>query len=64
MLYQGLVASPEEVESQERVFVTPFADGFTTFGGDETATGCPDYDVAICVVGNQEANEGNKGLVD
>ena len=64
MLFQGLVASPEEVESEERVFVAPFADGFATFGGDEAATGYPDCDVAVYVVGKQKTNEGTKYLVE
>ena len=64
MLFQGFEGSPEEVESQERVLVAPFADGFATFGGDEAATGCPDCDAAVYVVGNQKANEGKKCLVE
>ena len=64
MLFQGFEGSPEEVESQERVLVAPFADGFATFGGDEAATGCPDCDVAVYVVGNQKASEGKKCLVE
>ena len=64
MLFHGLVARPEEIESQEWVFVAPFADGFATFGGDEAATGCPGCDVAVYVVREPKANEGKKWLVD
>ena len=37
MLFEGFIESPEEVESQDWVFVAPFADGLAAFGGDEAA---------------------------
>ena len=63
MLFQRLESGPEEIESEERVLVAPFGDGFATFRGDEAATGCPDRDVAVYVVRKQKADEGRKCLV-
>lgn len=64
MLFHGLVAGPEEIESQEWVFVAPFADRFATFGGNEAATGCPNCDVVVYEVRKPKAKEGNQCLVE
>lgn len=64
MLSHGFVHGKEEVEPEERVFVAPFADGLAAFGGDEAAAGSADCYIKICVVGNQEADEGEEGLVE
>lgn len=39
VLFEFPVAGPEEIDSQEWVFVAPFAEGLAAVGGDEAAAG-------------------------
>ena len=43
----GFIESPEEVESQDGVFVPPSADGLAAIGGDEAAARCACCHVVI-----------------
>ena len=62
MLLNGVIHIPEEIDSENWVFVAPFADGFAAFGRDEAAAGCANGEVAVCVVGKENAGYGEEGL--
>ena len=62
MLFDGSVAGPEEVESEDRVFMAPFPEGLAAVGGDEAAAGCAGREALIGVVACQEAGEGKEDL--
>ena len=64
VLLDGSDSVPEKVDSQDRVFVAPSADGSAAFGGDEVAARCSDCQIVVCVVDTPEADEGKEGLVE
>lgn len=64
MLFDGPVASHEEVDTQDWILVAPFGDGLAAFGGDKTSAGCADCDVMVYGIGNQETNRASEGLIE
>ncbi len=52
MLSESSIASPDEVNPQDRVFVAPFADGLAAIGDDDAVARCAEYKATVCVIGN------------
>ena len=64
MFFNRSASSPNEVESQDRVFVAPFAGFLTAFGGDKAAAGYASCHILVYIVDKKDAGEGKQGLVE